>query len=127
MDITDKVYEAAYSQAKGWWLFDSSHKASAVLFKMRSSSVFLAFVVMISAMNGFKCSLMNASKNQTPLCNCHCNVNQVPQDCNKVMKALEAKIEHLIALVNKTSILSPSPEPTKPPGKIIYIYSFFLS
>jgi len=32
------------------------------------------------------------------------------------MKALEAKIEHLIALVNKTSILSPSPEPTKPPA-----------
>ena len=86
---------------------------------------------MMFAANGAKSLPLSTSKGQTPVpaknCGdkmvvCNCNVNQ---DSHKAMKALKTKIEHLIALVNKTS----TPQPTvTPSGKLwrddLNVFSF---
>ena len=83
--------------------------------KMRPFVVLIGFFAIISSMNAAKSSLINTNKNRIPLCSCHCNLNQDRMVCDKALKALETKLDMLIALVSKTS--SPTPQPTKPPGK----------
>lgn len=89
--------------------------------KMRSISVFLELVVVILAMNGAVSLTMTKNKKQTPTSAktlgdrtvvFNCNVNQ-DSHISQAIKALETKMEQLIALVNKTS----TPQPRKPPGK----------
>ena len=41
-------------------------------------------------------------------CNCHCNLHQ-DSSLKYAIEALETKLEHLIALVNKTSLLKSTP------------------
>ena len=83
---------------------------------MLSSFVFLGLIAVIA-------SSVSVSKNQTPppakngeklVCNCNYNVNR-DSHVSKAIKELQAKMEHLIALVNKTS--PPPPQPTTPTGK----------
>ena len=82
------------------------------IFKMPSSFVVLGLIVVISAVNGAKSSLINASKHPTPLCQCNCNCN-LNHDSH-AMKALEAKLDHLVAVINKTS----TPQPIIASGKL---------
>lgn len=83
---------------------------------MLSSFVFLGLIDVFV-------STVNVSKNQSPppakngeklVCNCNYNVN-ADSHVSKAIKELETKMEHLIALVNRTGPLSP--QPTTPPGK----------
>jgi len=97
-------------------------------FKMLSSFDFLRLTVVLSAISVAKYSSVNASKNQTPIpakrcdkepvnnCNCHCNLHQDSRVTEEV-KELKAKLEQLIALVNKTT--PTNPQPTTQPGKLI--------
>jgi len=87
--------------------------------------ILLTLIVAIFALVGVECSSVTARKSQTvppkayPYArapvnnfNCHCNVHhdvRVSED----IRELRARLEQLIALVNKTS----SPQPTTPPGK----------
>ena len=85
-------------------------------------SAFLGLITLMFAVNGAKSSLANATNNQslpvglcekTPInhCNIHCSVNQ-NSGTDEAVKALERKLEHLIALVNETSIPGKRPNPT---------------
>ena len=91
---------------------------------MRSFSVFLELVAVILTMNGAVSLPMTKNKNQTPASAknlgdkavvFNCNVNQ-DLHISQAIKALETKMERLIALVNKTSA---RPQLTKPPRKYI--------
>ena len=85
-------------------------------------SAFLGLITLMFAVNWAKSSLANATKNhslpvglceKTPInhCNCHCNVNQ-NSGIDEAVKALERKLEHIIALVNETSIAGKRANPT---------------
>ena len=84
---------------------------------MRKSFAFLVLIVIMAAVNCAKSS--NTANNQTPppgkACEkpvlCNCNLNQADPHVSEAIKKIEAKLENLIALVNKTS----PPQP-KPPG-----------
>ena len=95
---------------------------------MPSSIDFLRLTVVLFAISVAKYSSVNASRNQTPIpakrcdkepvnnCNCHCNLHQ-DSHVNEDVKELKAKLEQLIALVNKTS--PTNQQPITPPGKLI--------
>ena len=86
--------------------------------KMYAAYVFFGLIFVMFAANCAKYLPVSTSKGQTPVPGksygdkmvvCNCNVNQ---DSHKTMKALETQIEHLIALVNKTSAPQPSITPS---------------
>ena len=87
---------------------------------MRPSVAILLLFVVISPANGVKSPSLKAPPSsklcdKTPVnnCNCHCNLHQDPR-VGEALKALETKMEELIALVNRTSTPQPSPVAGKP-------------
>ena len=85
---------------------------------------------MLFAANGVKSLPVSLTKNQTPYTVntlrdntvvLNCNVNHDSRDISKAIKALETRIDHLIALVNETS----SRQPAMPPGKLT-VYSILI-
>ena len=86
-----------------------------LILKMHSLSVLIALI--LTVVNGMKPSMAKSVNNQinnpsngrqcnkAPVndCNCHCNLLQ-DSSLKYAIEALETKMEHLIALVNKTSI-----------------------
>ena len=75
--------------------------------------ILVVVVVVLSVVNG-QASLPDKLCEKTPVnhCNCHCNLHQDPR-IFEAIKALEAKVERLITVVNKTSPQTPSPTPGK--------------
>lgn len=86
---------------------------------MRLLFVFLVLIFVLLALNSAQSLLVNASNNKTPP---YANKVDKMMVCNLIqdshvseaIKALDMKLEKLIALVNKTSF--PVPQPTTPPG-----------
>ena len=81
-----------------------------ILNMLRSSLAIVIVVVVLSVVNGQESLLCD----KTPVnhCNCHCNLHQDPRFFEAI-KALEAKVEGLITIVNKTSPHTPFPTPGK--------------
>jgi len=86
---------------------------------MRSLFVLLVLMFVLLALNSAQSLLVNGSKNNTPP---YANKVDKMMVCNLIqdshvseaIKALDMKLEKLIALVNKTSL--PVPQPTTPPA-----------
>ena len=80
---------------------------------LRSSLAIIVVVVPLSLVNG-QASLPEKLCAITPVnhCNCHCNLHQDPR-IFEAIKTLEAKVERLITVVNKTSLQTPFPTPGK--------------
>ena len=97
---------------------------------MRKSFAFLVLIVIMAAVNCTKSS--NTANNKTPppskACEkpvvYNCNLNQA--DVREAIKKMEAKLENLIALVNKTSPPQPKPPGIKSDKKYSFV-SFALS
>lgn len=104
---------------------------------MPSSFVFLVLILVLKAVYEAKSSSVNVSNKPTPLYAktidkmMVCNLIQDSQ-VSEAIKALDIKLEKLIALINKTSPLLPTPpppsppQPTKPPGINWDKYRFFF-
>lgn len=105
---------------------------------MRSqTSVFFGTIVVLLAVNGVKSLPLSLTKKQTPhtvntlrdkTVVLNCNVNHDSCGIGEAIKALEERIDHLIALVNETS----PRQRALPPGKLtvylilIFVYCNFL-
>ena len=89
---------------------------------MRSSLVFLGAIVLILSVNGGQALPVSLTNNLTPdtiktdkTVVFNCNANQ-DSNISEAIKALETKMDHLIALVNKTSTQA---QPSTVAGKLI--------
>lgn len=82
---------------------------------MCSKFAFLALLVLIDAKSSWVNAAFNSSSEDcaAKMVVCNCNVNQDSQ-LTEAIKALDAKLEKLIALVTNTS--PPTPQPTQSPG-----------
>ncbi len=59
-------------------------------------------------------------------CNLICNF-MLDSDANDAMKLLQAKLEHLLGMVNKTSVPQPTALPKPPTTTGIHIHLSFLA
>lgn len=89
---------------------------------MRSSLVFLGAIGLILSVNGGQVLPVSLTNNLTPhiiktdkTVIFNSNANQ-DSNISEAIKALETKMDHLIALVNKTSTQA---QPSTVPGKLI--------
>lgn len=83
---------------------------------------FLALLVLVVSVNTSD-YMYSSSANCTNMVVCNCNVKQ-DSNFTEAIKALETKLDKLIALVNKTS--PPTPQPTQPPGELPQILFVYL-
>lgn len=79
---------------------------------MRSPLIFLDLIVAILAVDQTPVSQKSCNKEPVNGCNCQCSLYQ-DSHVSEAIKALETKLERLIAVVNKAT----SSQPTTQPGK----------
>ena len=92
---------------------------------MRSKFAFLVLLVLINAKSLRVNAAFNSSSEDcaAKMVVCNCNVNQDSQ-VSEAIKALDAKLEKLIALFTNTS--PPTPQPTQSPGELQHLILTFI-
>ena len=91
-----------------------------VIFTMLTSATFLGMIAVIISGSGAKSDVgvtMNSSEEcgKSVVCNCNFHVHEHADSSVVIaeMKELKAKMEQLIAIVNSTTLLKPTPGPGK--------------